>query len=145
MGRKDPFDPQNFPTEEELEEQVKRERERDKERRAQQEEDLAHRRLMYGWPTPERPEARAATQNILDAITYGAEQMWAAKPGVVEVELWSEEPQAVEALKRTIAMLPGGGSLVKRERDGKWILCGGDTKFLAFACENQGYVKKVIR
>lgn len=60
---------------------------------------------------------------------------------LVEVELRSTDPSAVAAVRATIAMLPGGGRLV--ESDGRFFLLGGD--FLAFACERQGYVKRVIR
>ena len=57
--------------------------------------------------------------------------------GLIEVELHSTEPSAVEATRNTIAML--GGSLT--ERDGRYFVPAG---FIAFACERQGYVRRVL-
>lgn len=63
------------------------------------------------------------------------------KLGLVEVELHSEDPDAVTATANTIAMLPNSGDgLVNIE--GRWYVPSG---FVAFACERQGYVRKVRR
>lgn len=59
----------------------------------------------------------------------------------VKVQLHSVDPSAVEAVRKTISMLPGGGSLV--EDEGAFYLDGSD--FLIWACEQQGYVKAVLR
>lgn len=60
----------------------------------------------------------------------------------VEVELWSTEPSAVDGVRWTIERLPGGSTLVGR--DGRFYLSGGDLKFVAWACEKQGYVKRIV-
>ena len=60
---------------------------------------------------------------------------------VVEVELHSTEPVAVSAVRRTLAGLPGGGGVLL-ERDGRYFVSEG---FCAWACERQGYVKRVIK
>lgn len=62
-------------------------------------------------------------------------------PKLIEVELHSNEPSAVEAVRSTLKMLPMGGAVL-HERDGKFYVPDG---FAAFACENQGYVRRVIR
>lgn len=56
-----------------------------------------------------------------------------------EVELWNTEISAVRATRATIEMLPGGAKLI--EENGRFYLIGTD--FAAFACSQQGYVKKV--
>jgi hypothetical protein len=58
-----------------------------------------------------------------------------------EVELWSTDPSAVAAVRHTIQQLPPGNGLLFEE-DGHWFLVGND--FLRWACERQGYVKRVI-
>jgi hypothetical protein len=58
--------------------------------------------------------------------------------GMVEVELLSIEPSAVEAVRVTLAQLPGGRLL---EHEGRYYVPAG---FVAWACERQGYVKRVI-
>jgi hypothetical protein len=58
----------------------------------------------------------------------------------VKVELWSEDPSAVAAVRNTISMLPGGGSLL--EEGGAFYLEGPE--FVAWACEHQGYVRRVL-
>lgn len=58
-----------------------------------------------------------------------------------EVELWSTDAPAVEAVRHTIQQLPPGNGLLL-EQDGRWFLIGNE--FLKFACVNQGYVKRVI-
>lgn len=63
------------------------------------------------------------------------------KPGLVEVELWSTDPSAVAAVRKTLSDLPGGAAELT-ERDGKYFVPDG---FPAFACANQGYVKRVVR
>lgn len=63
------------------------------------------------------------------------------KPSLVEVELWSADPAAVEAVRATLKQLPGGAADLV-ERDGKFFVADG---FPAYACQNQGYVKRVIR
>jgi hypothetical protein len=60
----------------------------------------------------------------------------------VQVDLWSDDPQAVESVRSTLQQLPPGNSLLIEE-DGKFYLIGSD--FTVWACERQGYVKKVIR
>lgn len=62
-------------------------------------------------------------------------------PGMVEVELHSTDPSAVEAVRGTLDQLHGGPWYLV-EQDGKWYIPDG---FCAFACEQQGYVKRVIR
>lgn len=66
------------------------------------------------------------------------------KAGMVEVELWSVDPQAVAATRATIEMLPGWvpGMPGLLEDGGRFYVCDG---FIAFACERQGYVKAVRR
>jgi hypothetical protein len=59
---------------------------------------------------------------------------------LVEVELHSKDPVAVAATRATLETLPGGGCLI--ERGGRFFVQNG---FPAFACERQGYVKRVIR
>lgn len=59
----------------------------------------------------------------------------------VEVELWSIEPGAVEATRKTLqALRPVPGDLW--EKDGKFYVTEG---FPALAAERQGYVKRLIR
>lgn len=55
----------------------------------------------------------------------------------VEVELHSQEPSAVDATMRTICALPGGDF---KKEDGRFYVPSG---FVAWACEQQGYVKAV--
>lgn len=60
---------------------------------------------------------------------------------VVEVELHSTDPPAVDAVGRTLGQLPlGGGRLM--EHGGRFYVEDG---FVAYACERQGYVKEVRR
>lgn len=61
---------------------------------------------------------------------------------LVEVELHSTEPSAVEATRSTIRMLHPAGSHDLIEKDGRYYIHDG---FCAFACERQGYVKMVLR
>ena len=56
-----------------------------------------------------------------------------------QVELHSTDPSAIEAVRNTITMLPGGGLL--EEENGNFYLVG--SAFLVFACQRQGYVKAV--
>jgi hypothetical protein len=61
----------------------------------------------------------------------------------IEVELWNTEVECVAAVRATIAGLPGNGELIE---DGwKFYLTGEPIGFVAFACERQGYVKRVVR
>jgi hypothetical protein len=60
---------------------------------------------------------------------------------LVEVELHSTDPVAVAATRATLQALPGGGAGLI-ERGGRFFVQNG---FPAFACERQGYVKRVIR
>jgi hypothetical protein len=46
-----------------------------------------------------------------------------------------------EATRATVRMLPGGGDIV--EKDGRFYLSG--PPFVAWACERQGYIKRVVR
>lgn len=62
--------------------------------------------------------------------------------GFVEVELHSADPSAVEAVKNTFAMLPGCLPDSFVERDGRFYVRSG---FAAFAAENQGYVRRILR
>lgn len=58
---------------------------------------------------------------------------------LVEVELWNTEPQAVEAVRRTMQALKPGGDLI--EKDGRFFVPSG---FPAWAAERQGYVKRLV-
>ena len=57
---------------------------------------------------------------------------------LIEVELWSAEPPAVEAVRRTVEGLAGGALHLI---DGHYFVPSG---FVAWACEKQGYVKRLI-
>ncbi len=59
-----------------------------------------------------------------------------------EVEIHSTDPSAVDAVRHTLDQLPGGPALLIEE-SGKFFLVGDD--FVMWACERQGYVKKVHR
>ena len=59
----------------------------------------------------------------------------------IEVELRSTEPRAVAATTETIVGLGG----VLFERDGRWFISCLNPGYMAFAVENQGYVKRVIK
>lgn len=58
----------------------------------------------------------------------------------IEVELWSTDPSAIEAVSQTLEQL--GGMLF--ERDGRWFIGTLNPGFIAFAVTQQGYVKRVI-
>jgi len=57
----------------------------------------------------------------------------------IEVELWSTDPSAVKATRETLLQLPGGKLI---EREGRYFVPAG---FPAWACERQGYVKRVLK
>jgi hypothetical protein len=57
-----------------------------------------------------------------------------------EVELWSNEESAVKAVRATLEQAPINAKL--EERDGRFFVIGSD--FTRFACEQQGYVKRVL-
>jgi len=70
----------------------------------------------------------------------------------VKVELWNNNPAAVEATDRTIRALPGNGRLerdaddqVLFDQDGFANVIADDFGFLGFALRTQGYVKSVIQ
>ena len=58
------------------------------------------------------------------------------------VELHSTEPQAVESTRQTIEAIFPLGAKLEQNAFG-FVLIGTD--FHAYACEHQGYVKKVNR
>lgn len=60
------------------------------------------------------------------------------EPKMIEVELHSTEPSAVEATRATMRALPGGDLI---ERDGRFFVPAG---FPAWAAERQGYVKRIV-
>jgi len=57
-----------------------------------------------------------------------------------EVELHSTEPSAVEATRATLRQAPINAEL--RKAGSVWFVVGSD--FARFACEHQGYVKRVL-
>ena len=57
-----------------------------------------------------------------------------------EVELHSEEPAAVKATRATLKQAPISAEL--RKAGSCWFVVGTD--FARFACEQQGYVKRVL-
>lgn len=59
---------------------------------------------------------------------------------LVEVELWCDDRSAVDAVRATIRALPGDNDLT--EDGGRFFVPDG---FCAWACEQQGYVRRVIR
>lgn len=61
----------------------------------------------------------------------------------VKVELWGDHPEAIQATRDTIAQLPTGRADQLEEIGGEWYLDAPD--FIVWACERQGYVKRVIR
>lgn len=61
----------------------------------------------------------------------------------VQVELWGDHPDAIKATRDTIAQLPGGRGQQLYKVNGTWYLDAPD--FIVWACERQGYVKRVIR
>lgn len=59
----------------------------------------------------------------------------------VEVQLWSSEPEAVSAVRRTIEQAPL--SAVLTEEDGRFFIEG--SPFAVWAAEKQGYVKGIVK
>ena len=59
----------------------------------------------------------------------------------IEVELWSTAPEALESVRRKLMDLPGDPHYLEEE-DGRWFLVG--SSFTLFACEHQGYVKRIM-
>jgi hypothetical protein len=58
---------------------------------------------------------------------------------LVEVEVWSTEQSAVDAVRSTMRSLPGGDLV---ERDGRFFVPDG---FPSWAAERQGYVKRLVK
>lgn len=82
------------------------------------------------------------TDHIWDPDPYSAiNQGLKPPPGMVRVELHSEDDDAVDALRATLSELPGAPELAQTQ-DGRWWVPEG---FAAFACERQGYVAHVFR
>lgn len=113
--KKDPFDPQNFPSEEELEADARRARLRESA------EDAAH------------------ATSLVDALIYGANRIFASgkdQTRRVEVDITGLD---FDAVAKTIYMMPGGCDLV---RDGdKVYIQGLDPDFVVWGATQQGYIR----
>ncbi len=59
---------------------------------------------------------------------------------LIEIIPHSTDGSALEALRSTLRMLPGTPDLTTR--DGRYFIPDG---FAVFACEQQGYVARVVR
>ena len=71
------------------------------------------------------------------------EELHSTDPTEFQVELHSTDQSAVEATRSTISMLSVGAQLVLR--GDRYYISGGDARYVAWACERQGYVRRVIR
>lgn len=101
-------------------------------------------------------EFNAGTDVVARVLKETEEQLWGRLPssnpandnavamqapeGLVEVEPHSTDHDGIEALRETLRSLPGSPELSRRA--GRWFVADG---FPAYACEHQGYVRRIIR
>lgn len=131
----------SWPHVELTDEQVERKRERE----ALLEQDKIDRARLrsasLSLPFVGAPECLDVLRTIAESPALSTRLLpeWRRLGLVFEVDIEGLTPESVSGV---VKALPCGSDLVRVGES--WFLAGGDARFAAFACERQGYVRRVI-
>lgn len=131
----------SWPHVELTDEQVEQEREREALREQDKVDRARLRSAHLSLPFVGAPDCLDVLRTIAESPTLVARLLpeWRRLGLAFEVDIDGMTPESVRG---AVKAMPCGSDLVRIEDS--WFLAGGDARFAAFACERQGYVKKVV-